>query len=295
MVPAGYVADLYYRIVEWVWLLPLFGWDSASTIQVGPEWEMHVEDINLDNILSSKQVARIALEGLARILGFTRGSPHPDLWKTPGLSYIKDVGGRPFRVLRTRISGAPQQEQLTTVANDSVSLTNGEGGELTLPIPPKPLTIVVDVEKRNQGMDPRVIMLLMSLMITHVPYEHDPREFTRSTLPVGKTVVYNPPAQKAKIKLEMLDDAEGELKYQSIGVALRDLLAWMAAHEYYGELKAVFTVESLTSPFMSLELSNQVRSDSDIAEEQGALSKSNPFSELSQTPFDSHPEQISVA
>lgn len=293
MVPAALVADMYYRIVEWVWLLPPFRWDTASTIQVGPQYAINVEEINLANILSSKQVARSAIEGLARILGFTRGSPHPDMWDTPGLSYITNIASRPFRVLRTRIGSAPQQGQLTAVANDSVSMTNGEGGKLTLPLPPTPLTVDVNVEKRDEGMDPRVMILLMSLMITHVPYEHDPREFTRSTLPVGKVIEYSPPVQKAKIKLEILDDHEGELKYQSIGIGLRDLLVWMGAHHYYGELKAEFTVQGLTTPFMSVELSNQGQSDT--AEEQGALSQFNPFSELSQTSFDSHVEQIAVS
>ena len=288
---------MYFGFAETIWRTTSFTFDQSTSYDSTVGYDL-IASPQTNNFPASIAVAQLAVQGLSDILSATRNIPDPTRWNVYEQTYIKNESPLTpwFKFIPINSMNAKPKTEGDVVTNE-LGITNldtrfhVEGGNLTIPNPTIPLPLlqckITELGKDN-AVDPRVAVLLLSIAISQLPFAHRVNEQTgRHGFGPGKVYEQYAPTHSAYIRIEALTDYAGtvdEITFLHISYALRQLARYGANNDYYGGVITEWHLKD-RQPFLKVTLARRTNNGGQTPN----LGDANIFQQLAKQSFDDEP------
>ena len=261
---------MYTQAANYAWRIGrVFPFNQGVTLRVqsgGLDFDIDPSEPFPD----SKLYAGMAINGLANLLARQRGIPKPINFAVSRQLF----NDKTTKETQLTLSVKPTPPD-APAALDGQLLTN-------MPQPPPEIAQTDNTVETGTPMDSRAIMLVFSLMMTKLPWQYAFTEPIRTHIKRGDMITTGSPANKAYIRIEMLDVPYFEdLTFDQIGLALTHIPLILANREYYGSFTSEWTVtrgQTTQLPYMRVTVGPT--DDPAILEQMTPDLPASPFDDL---------------
>ena len=246
---------MYLTLTDWVWLQDPYDWVNSPTEAPYDDFGfIQFIILGVFRSLPSPRIAEFALSGLANILNLSREKTEDlDIWDVPHLTFSKQ-GQTELEIFYLRQDAAqpqpPPQSPETEISSNSMSEMRPMTGMTAYPPPRTKMTGAVTPS--GPPLDPRLCILLISLMLTNLPYTYPFSAPVAPIIPVGEHYTLAPRAHNAFIRVKMLDDEGGKVSWEYLATALKMLLLWYQDSGKWEGTGSLWTVEGAGRAFLEV-------------------------------------------